>query len=227
MSTGFSNLEFKNFFYEAKNDATYVSSPFKSNKLDEILTKQNTEHAKNTFEIHIRNINTNSQKEKVIQDMITNDSDAPKNLDIEKMTRMIMKVSQETGTDPIVIASIAKKETHFNQNVPRKNGSGIMQLTSISIKDMFLRPSIYDESLKPILKKYRTPENLIRAMRKDPELNIKLGAILYKAKLKQAKGNEQKALELYNGSSGKKLYAQSVMHNINGIRQASSFDTAA
>lgn len=225
MGGGYSSIDLKNFFYTAKADATYVSTPFRIKAVDDFIAKQDAEMAKKAIENHLKS--KESPKEKVVADMIAGDPAAPKNLDTERMTQMIMKASQETGVDSLVIASIAQRETHFNQNLPVRNGSGVMQLTSISIKDMFLRPKIYDDSLKPILAKYGCPENLIKAMRKDPELNIKLGAILYKAKLKQAKGDEKKALELYNGSPIKKTYAQAVMANINNVRQSSGFSTSA
>lgn len=227
MGGGYSSINLKNFFYTAQNDATYVSTPFKIKAVEDFIAKQNTELSQKALENYIKSRQANDPKEKAVSDLIANDPAAPKNLDTERMTQMIMKASQETGVDSLVIASIAQRETHFNQNVPVRCGSGVMQLTSISIKDMFLRPKVYDESLRPILAKYGCPENLIKAMRKDPELNIKLGAILYKAKLKQAKGDEKKALELYNGSSVKKSYAQAVMANIVNVRQASGFATSA
>lgn len=244
--------------HEEKCDATFVSTPFKLPAIaDAILNTKDVKWSK-ALEKHLENLQNDAymQKRGVITNLIKADNAAPKNIDPDNMADMILSAAQETGVDPIVIASIAKRETHFNQNVPTKCGSGIMQLTSISVKDMFQRPQIYDPALKPLMKKYGTLEkllkakekdpsidlgkfgdmlaeygncaNLLKAIRKDPALNIKAGAYLYKSKLAQAKGNEQRALELYNGSPAKESYAKDVIANITRLRQENvSFDSMA
>lgn len=186
------------------------------------------------------------KKKQVVMNIINNDAAAPKDLDKEKMSDMILSAASETGIDPIVLSCIAKQESHFNQNVGISNGSGIMQLTTIVAQDMFLRPQVYDKNLKPlmrkygsiekileakkkdpsidlgsfgkILEKYKNPKGLMSAIRKDSALNIKLGAYLFKAKLAQARGDEKKALVLYNGSKIKDKYANEVIASITDVR---------
>lgn len=228
MGEPFENVKFQ-FRFTAQPDATYVSNPVKSKAIESFIFNQKEQLSKAVIEniLNGKEQDDYTTKKKAVLDIITNDPAAPKNLDKEKMTAMIMQTAQETGVDPVVLASIAKQESHFKQDVPTSCGSGIMQLTTISIKDMYQRPKIYDKSIRPILLKYGSPEMLVKAMRKDPELNLKLGAVLYKAKLAQAKGDEKKALELYNGSPIKKKYAQAVMNNINVVRETANFNTSA
>ncbi len=192
------------------------------------------------------------KKKQYVINIINNDKHALKILNKEKMTDMILSAASETGIDPIIIACIAKQESHFNQNVGIANGSGIMQLTTISIEDMYLRPQVYDKNLKPlmrkygslekileakkkdpsidlgafgkILEKYKNPKALMKALRKDSALNIKMGAYLFKAKLAQAHGNEKKALVLYNGSKIKEKYAKEVIASIIDVRTKNKYD---
>ncbi len=244
------------FSLVAPRDATYVRTDFITQAQAEILAdsinrrKQEVEQSKKE-EAAIR------QKYETVSNMIKNDKAAPKNLDVDKMTDMIMNAANETGVDPIIIASIAKQETHYNQNVPTGNGSGIMQLTSISIKDMYQRPNVYDPQMKQLMKKYGSLEKIFaakkkdpslnlgnfgemlykygdweklrNAMRKDSQLNITLGAYLFKAKLNAADGDVHKALVNYNGSSRKLAYAKSVMGFIDEVnaQQKKSINSVA
>lgn len=248
MGNGFSKVTLPDFSYVAPADATYVK------KFPVILDDEQT--FKTTMKKHFKEVSAAEsefeQKYEAIKNIIANDPAAPKNLNKDKMADMIMKASAETGVDPVIIASIAKKETHFNQNVPTGNGSGIMQITSISLKDMYQRPQIYDKDMKQLIKKYGSWEKVVQAKkkdpsmplgnfgellykygnadklrdaaRKDPQINIKLGAYLFKAKLDQAGGNVQKALQNYNGSSSKLAYAKTVMQYIDAAKTTSKFD---
>ena len=65
--------------------------------------------------------------------------------------------------------------------------------------------------LEEIKKRYPTPELLYEAIKKDPELNIRIGVILFKAKYNAADGNLALALKNYNGSSIKEKYSKDVM----------------
>lgn len=178
-----------------------------------------------------------------IEEIISKDTSAPKNLDKKDLAAKIMEVSSETGVDYDVIAYICKRETHFNQSKNGKNGKGMMQLTSITIEDMFSRPQAYDENIKPLIRKYGSLEKLFEAKRKDSSIelgtfgellykygsvencmdaikkdaktNLKFGAYCFKEKLKRAKGDLKKALELYNGHpTYKHDYANDVHNNI-------------
>lgn len=236
----------------APRDATYVKTDFMTEAQLQMLLRSANQTKAEAAE-HRKEIATARAQYQAVFNMIKDDPAAPKNLNIANMTEMIMNASSETGVDPIIIASIAKQETHYTQNVGTGSGSGIMQLTSISIKDMYQRPNIYDAKMKQLIKKYgswqkvvaakkRNPslelgnfgnilykygnyENLRAAMRKDPQVNLKLGAYLFKAKLNDAGGDVHKALVNYNGSSHKLAYAKSVMGIIqDGKRTSGKFD---
>ena len=230
------------FKFVAPRDATFVCTDFKTKAEADLLAKAINSRNQEVAEAK-KQESAMQQKYDAVLDIIKNDPAAPKNLDSEKMADMIMNAANETGINPIIITNIAKQETHFKQNVPTGNGSGIMQLTTISIKDMYLRPQIYDKQMKQLYKKYGSWEkiaaakrknpslnlgnfgemlykygnvnNLRAAMRKDPQLNLKLGAYLFKAKLNAAGGDIHKALVNYNGSPHKFAYAKSVMGYIN------------
>ncbi len=251
MGNGFSKVTLPDFSYVAPADATFVKRTFISPADEQMLQKTMQRHFKEVCD-YKKELSASNEKHNSIKNIIANDPAAPKNLNKDKMADMIMKASAETGVDPVIIASIAKKETHFTQNVPTGNGSGIMQITSISLKDMYLRPQIYDKNMKQLIKKYGSWEKVVQAkkkdpsmqlgnfgellykygnsdklreaVRKDPQINITLGAYLFKAKLDQAGGNVQKALQNYNGSSSKLAYAKTVMQYIDAAKTTSKFD---
>lgn len=192
---------------------TYSTTPFYS--LTPVNRKK-AEHIKlfsEQFDIFFRTKTQDDDGAKVMA-IINEDKDCPKGVDRYNMTQMILKVAKEFDMDPVILACILRKETHFN-HVNGKNGQGLMQLTKISIKDMFQRPNIYDKKLDEIKKKYPTTEMLYEAIKTDPELNLKVGTILFKAKYEAANGNLAKALENYNGSPLKKSYSKHIMDMIN------------
>lgn len=238
MGDGFSKVTLPDFSYVAPADATFVKknfiSPFDAKKLEQAMKRHFKEVDNYKTELAEQEKKYNS-----VEDIITNDDAAPKNLDKHKMTEMIMDASTETGVDPVIIACIVKRESHFNQNVGVKSGSGLMQVTSLPLKDMYQRPQFFDKNLKKygswekivaakkkdpsldlggfgeMLYKYGSPEKLLAAARKDPQLNLKVGSYLFRAYLNQAGGNLEKALQNYNGSSHKVLYAKAVKTYIN------------
>lgn len=209
-------------YYEAKQDNIYVAKPsIRGVDMQRAYSKNPVLVLKNHF---------NSIKSKifekdiaVVKDIIAGDKDAPRKLNRDKMAAMIVEAAYEAKVDPVIIAHIARRESDFNQQANNGTGKGIMQLTPISIKDMYERPDIYEPELRPILKKYGTAEKLFAALKKDPELNIKVGAFLFRAKLNKAGGNVKKALELYNGSKLKYRYADAVMNNINNTKNSLGF----
>ena len=157
--------------------------------------------------------NQNEDRLKVLS-VIYDDKDCPKDVNKEKMAETIIKVAAEFDMDPVVLACIIRKETNFRQ-INGANGQGLMQLTRISIEDMFLRPKVYDKKLEEIKKKYPTAEALYKAIQKDPELNMRVGVILFKTKSKAVKNNLSKALENYNGHPKyKKSYSRIIMNMI-------------
>lgn len=213
-------------FYEERRDNVYVAKPpVYGADLQRAYSKNPVLVLKNHFnsiksKIFEKDIN-------VVKDIIAADKDAPRNLNRDKMAGMIVEAAYEAKVDPVIIAHIARRESDFNQYADNGTGKGIMQLTPISIEDMYQRPNIYEPELLPILKKYKTPQRLFEALKRNPELNIKLGAFLFKAKLNQAHGNVRKALILYNSSNIKYKYADAVMNNINNTRKGLRFHSIA
>ncbi len=205
--------------YVAKSDAVAVHNSYKTREpmFDE---KKALEELQNIGErIEERAYKNNLAK---VENIIENDEAVPSSVDKKKMAKYIVDAAKEFSVDPCVVASIAQQETHFNQNVPTGNGSGVMQLTTITIKDLYQRPNYYDPAIASILKEYKTPNDLIKAIRKDAQLNIRVGAAVYKSKLKAAKGCEQSALRKYNASSMAERYSREVMSKIAQARAVKS-----
>ncbi len=137
----------------------------------------------------------------------------------EQISSLIVKTSKKYDVDPLIVAAIAKQETHFTQELSGKNGKGMMQLTSISLKDMYQRSKIYGKELKPLLDKYGSFDKLLIAVKSNLAVNIEVGTALFKNKLKNAKGNLTKALQNYNGSSLKVSYAKSVQDHYKEMKK--------
>ena len=129
----------------------------------------------------------------------------------EEISKMIYDASEKYGVDPKLVASICKHETHFTQEKSGYSGKGMMQLTTISLKDMYARKKIYGDELKPLLDKYVDAEGLKKAIINDASVNVEVSTALLKSKLKSAKGNVRIALQNYNGSGAKVKYAGDVM----------------
>ena len=129
----------------------------------------------------------------------------------EEISKMIYDAAEKYGIDPKLVASVCKHETHFTQERSGSSGKGMMQLTTISLKDMYAREKIYDKELKPLLDKYGDVNGLKKAIRNDASVNVEVSTALLKAKLKGAKGNVRIALQNYNGSGAKVKYAGEVI----------------
>ncbi len=206
--------------YTAAADSTYVSKPYMESRIS--VRKTNENKAIKSLKSRIEDIEQKAyqrQKETITQ-IIKEHPRARKNVNADEMADMIIKAGRETGVDPIVIAHIAGQETGYEQNVPTNNGSGIMQLVTITIKDMYQRPNYYGGNIKSILDKYKTPEKLMEAARKDPQLNLILGAYCFKAKNKLAKGDLKKALEYYNSTSLKYTYSNTIYARVQKARES-------
>lgn len=129
----------------------------------------------------------------------------------EEISKMIYDAAEKYGIDPKLVASVCKHETHFTQERSGSSGKGMMQLTTISLKDMYAREKIYDKELKPLLDKYGDVNGLKKAIINDASVNVEVSTALLKAKLKGAKGNVRIALQNYNGSGAKVKYAGEVI----------------
>lgn len=212
--------------YVARRDNIYISKPRivpNSLKKDNSLLK-----LKKHFD-EIKNVIF--QKDiYAVKDIMTNDKDAVKilqNVNTDKLAEMIVEAAYDAKVDPVIIAHIASQESHFDQYADRNSGKGLMQITPISVEDMYQHPDKYEPELLPILKKYKTHEKLFEAAKKDPALNLKLGAYIFKYKLNKAHGNVRKALELYKGCSGKYAYAENLMKKINNTKKQMRLEYAA
>ena len=158
-------------------------------------------------ELHLKH-----QKKLVLK--IMNDDKYCLSTDKNSLSERIVNISDEYGVKPVYIASIVKKESHFCENVNKGAGKGLMQVTEIAVKDMYLRPKLYHSGLNKIKEKYPTHQSLFKAIQSDSELNLRVGIIAFLQRLEKAKGNVKIALQNYNGSSRKIAYANDVMKDI-------------
>lgn len=147
---------------------------------------------------------------------IMDEDKACKILDKEKLAKQIILVANEYEIDPIVMACIAKKESHFSQNVSNKAFKGMMQITKISIDDMYQkhREHLYMPYIKEIKERYKSSSELFKAIEDDSLLNIRVGALVYASKLKKTKGNLFESIKIYNNSHLKEQYAKSVYSDV-------------
>ena len=148
---------------------------------------------------------------------IMDDDKACKVNNKEELASHILQVANEYKVDPVVLACIAKKESHFEQNVSNKTLKGIMQIGKISVDDMYQkhREYLYMPYIKDIKEKYKSSQELFKAIGEDSLLNIKVGALVYKSKLQKAQGNVFDSIKFYNNSSLKERYANSVYSDVN------------
>lgn len=162
-----------------------------------------------------------SMKDQVLQRRILikimdEDKNLPKGFNKDKCASTIMNIALELGADPISIACIIKQETHFHSGLNGKNGKGLMQLTSITIKDMYTkgRDRLYHSALNELKKNHPTSSSLFTALQTQDSINVKVGALAYMMRLQESKGNIKNALRNYNGSQYKETYAKEVFRNI-------------
>lgn len=164
--------------------------------------------------------NNNIKLKSHIADVIKDDEDRGESrYTPEQVSDLIVETSKKYDVDPLLVASIAKQETHFTQELSGRNGKGMMQLTSISLKDMYLRSDIYGKEIKPLLDKYGSYDKLLKAVKNNLAVNIEVGTALFRAKLNDAKGNLTKALQNYNGSPLKVSYAKSVQQHYRDMKK--------
>lgn len=172
---------------------------------------------KATMAMHMKQARIRKQTSAVLR-IMEEDANCLAGENKEKLAKQIVGAADNAGVDPLEIACVVKKETHF-ANLIGKNGVGHMQLTKTAIDDMFIRTQIYDSKLKKIVEKYKTPKALFNAVKDKPELNLIVGAIKFKYHKKHAKGNLERALIEYNASSTSKSYARTVMADIKHYRK--------
>ena len=169
---------------------------------------------------------TRQQGLKLVSIIIKDDKNAH-NIDVDRMASKITDAAFQAGIKPDSLAAIVQNESHFSERmISTGNGKGPAGITSIVPKDMYQRPELYDSKLALLIKqhgslakvfaakkanptlnlgdfgemlyKYKTPDNLNAAQKKDFDLNLKIGAYVYKYNLKKANGNENIAFQNYN-----------------------------
>lgn len=169
---------------------------------------------------------TRQQGQELVSIIIKDDKNAHK-IDIARMATKITDAAFQAGIKPDSLAAIVQNESHFSEKmILSSNGKGPAGITSIIPKDMYKRPEVYDSKLALLIKqhgslakvfaakkanptlnlgdfgemlyKYKTSDNLYSALKKDFDLNLKIGAYVYKYNLKRANGNENIAFQNYN-----------------------------
>jgi len=202
--------------YEPKSSLFESSSTTSTQNSFEIFGLELTSQKK----VPEKKIDNNAKLKNRIAKVIKEDEDRGNSkYTPEQISSLIVKTSKKYDVDPLIVASIAKQETHFTQELSGKNGKGMMQITSISLKDMYQRSKIYGKELKPLLDKYGSFDKLLIAVKSNLAVNIEVGTALFKNKLKNAKGNLTKALQNYNGSSLKVSYAKSVQDHYKEMKK--------
>lgn len=155
-----------------------------------------------------------NHKKALILRIMEEDKNCCKTADKNKIAENIIKLSKEYGADPVHIACIVKKESHFAENINKGTAKGLMQITQITIKDMYQRPNLYHSALDNIKKEYPTHQSLFTAIQVNPELNLRVGIIAFLQRLEKSNGNVRLALQNYNGSRHKVAYANAIMKDI-------------
>ena len=130
------------------------------------------EKEKDVGENYKLNIATKSIK--YIMDLDKNCRDINKTV----QARKIATIALDVGVPPEVIGAIIKQETHFSTDSADMNkgqGVGPMQLTSITLQDMFIRPEVYDSSIKNFVgpkKKYKSFAEALRAKADNEDIDL-------------------------------------------------------
>lgn len=152
----------------------------------------------------------------VILRIMQEDKNLPKNLNKNKMASTILNIANELGADPITIACIIRQETHFHSGLNGNGAKGLMQITNITVKDMYQkgRDRLYHSALNDLKKDHPTYKTLVNELLNHDSINIKVGAMAYMMRLQESGGNVKKALKNYNGSSTKEKYAREVFESI-------------
>lgn len=200
--------------------------------------------------------------EAAVKNIIDTDRHKPLNTDASRIASKIISAANYAGVDADSIACIVKRESHFKENgLNVITGKGPMGLTSIAVKDLYARPKIFDNQLKNLINKYGSLSkvfdakksnpsldlgnfgnilyqygnwtNLRNAVKKDYDLNLKIGAYIYKYQLNRAMANknisiankEHEAFKNYNGSYLKNSYASSSVATLKIARNTAAHDS--
>ena len=116
---------------------------------------------------------------KAILYIMNNDKECRK-INKEAQAEKIARIALDVGVKPEIIGAIIKQETHFSTNAKdmnKGNGVGPMQLTRITIQDMYERPKAYDPDITKIVGndkgcKYKTFADALKAKLKNKNINL-------------------------------------------------------
>lgn len=188
--------------------------------------------------------------------IIESDNHKPANTDISRVAAKIISAANYAGVSADSLACIVKKESHFRQNTSR----GPIEISSVVIKNLYEKPQAYDCKLKELISKYRTLSKVFEAkktnnfldlgklgdllyryenwkklnsaIRTDYELNLKIGAFLYKSELDTVLANknikiadkEKEAFKSYNNAYSKNNYTNSFATTLKSARTSAAND---
>lgn len=243
--------------YIAKNDA--IKTPVRYTQADAFVTnnaKNDLERVKAEFD-KVKRLYTEASVNYIIE----TDKHKPKSTDTSRIANKIIDAANYAGVDADSIACIVKRESHFKETgLNVYTGKGPMGLTSIAVKDLYVRPQIFDTKLKSLVKEYGSLSkvfaakksnpslnlgnlgnilyqhgswtSLNRAIKKDYDLNLKVGAYIFKYQLNRAMANknisiankEQEAFKNYNNSYLKNSYASSSNATLKAARASALHD---
>ncbi len=194
----------------------YVASKTTDVFMDSLFRLNNYVKPLYNYVIHKATQQESLLQKKIILKIMEEDKNLPKNMNKNKMASTILNIANELGADPITIACIIKQETHFNSGLNAKGPKGLMQITNITVKDMYQkgRERLYHDALNDLKKDHPSSAALFSALQKHDSINIKVGAMAYMMRLQQSGGNVKQALKNYNGSRLKERYARDVFSDI-------------
>ena len=109
--------------------------------------------------------------------IIESDNHKPANTDASRISAKIISAADYAGVSADALACIVKRESHFRQNTLR----GPIEISSVVIKNLYTKPQSYDSKLRELVSKYRTLSRIFEAKKKNTTLDLgKLGNLLYK-----------------------------------------------
>lgn len=188
------------------------------NNFKDSLFKIKTDFVKPLYTYVIPQVSSNEKalQKKILLKIIEEDKNIPTNLNTDKMASTILNIANELGADPITVACIIKRESNFQTGLDGNGAKGLMQITKITVKDMYQkgRDRLYHAALNDLKKDHPSFIYLFNELQNKDSINIKVGTISYLMRLQEAGGNVKNALRNYNGSNDKDNYARDVLNNI-------------
>jgi hypothetical protein len=149
---------------------------------------------------------------------------------------IILRIAYATGIDPFIFTSIIKSESTFKMNAKSHTGAlGLTQMTQVAFHELRnqlgfgdpnFNPRARDHFIEMVQNYYENTKSAQKFLDfisstknsdnnklvlQNPSYSLLSGALLFKIKLAITNGDYRKALEAYNGSKNKILYAQGIL----------------